>query len=286
MDVRVKKMENMFASVQLAYRKFPSSLQLSKIGFHSHKKNWTDHIFETYNFSFIIEGTGAFRAGGRSYEVRAPFVLTQLPGRSQEYGPTGLQGSWVELFLIYSRDQEEALRFRNFLSNPEPVWPVGNLKSFEAALHQIFRLINQPGSPEQADHLDRLTEQLILASLSPDLFAPSTSQLPVRDPITEILIYLSKNLAEPIDWGELARKAGMSAATFRRHWLGRVGVPPARFLMRRRMDEAARLLATSKEPVNVVALSTGYADALHFSRVFRQHFRVSPTEYRYKNTIA
>lgn len=54
-------------------------------------------------------------------------------------------------------------------------------------------------------------------------------------------------------------------------------------LGKERMDRARALLRTDafqKPPIQEIALSLGFYDTSHFSNVFRQHFGVSPRQYR------
>ena len=49
----------------------------------------------------------------------------------------------------------------------------------------------------------------------------------------------------------------------------------------RRMLEAARLLRFTTLTVGEIAFRAGYGDQLYFSRAFRRHHGVSPTDYRH-----
>lgn len=51
-------------------------------------------------------------------------------------------------------------------------------------------------------------------------------------------------------------------------------------LMRIRMEKAKALLRTTKLKIYEVGCRVGYADSAHFSRVFKNHERMSPYEYR------
>lgn len=55
---------------------------------------------------------------------------------------------------------------------------------------------------------------------------------------------------------------------------------PYVYLVACRMNRAAELLITTTEPVKAIAAQCGYADPLHFSRVFRNQFSFPPSEFR------
>lgn len=96
-----------------------------------------------------------------------------------------------------------------------------------------------------------------------------------------VMAYLEENLADPgLQVESLAKKAGISQVYLRRLFKKKYGMSPASYITRERMREAKRLLENGKEmTVQSVALQVGYRDALYFSRTFRKHFGVSPSEY-------
>lgn len=51
-------------------------------------------------------------------------------------------------------------------------------------------------------------------------------------------------------------------------------------VLRRRMTEAARLLATTFHRVSEISYYVGFTDACNFAHVFRREFGVSPRAYR------
>ena len=52
------------------------------------------------------------------------------------------------------------------------------------------------------------------------------------------------------------------------------------YLARRRAEIAAGLLVGSQLPVGTIGAKVGWFDASHFSRRFRDHFGLSPVDYR------
>jgi AraC family transcriptional regulator len=66
------------------------------------------------------------------------------------------------------------------------------------------------------------------------------------------------------------------ARTFRRH----LHCTPGEFARFRRLEQAAALLLRTGRPLAEVALSSGFADQSHLSRVFARYFGLPPGEYR------
>ena len=46
------------------------------------------------------------------------------------------------------------------------------------------------------------------------------------------------------------------------------------------MERAASLLRTTTLPVNVISITVGYPDQLAFSKIFKQYYGTSPSEFR------
>ncbi|MEG0566558.1 MAG: helix-turn-helix transcriptional regulator, partial [Hungatella sp.] len=52
------------------------------------------------------------------------------------------------------------------------------------------------------------------------------------------------------------------------------------YLIKRRMEEAEKLLKSSSLKIQEVAMKVGYSDQKYFARCFKKHCGYSPTEYR------
>lgn len=84
------------------------------------------------------------------------------------------------------------------------------------------------------------------------------------------------------DWSieAMARELAMSTLSFQRNFTRQTGSTPARWLAQLRIDEAKRLLETSRHPIERIADLAGFGSV----QVLRTHFRrtvgVTPTEYR------
>jgi AraC family transcriptional regulator of adaptative response / methylphosphotriester-DNA alkyltransferase methyltransferase len=79
---------------------------------------------------------------------------------------------------------------------------------------------------------------------------------------------------------QLASRSGFSPQHLNRVFRRTLGVTPLQYLNRRRMEHAAALLRDGRLTVSAVGQQVGFADPYYFSRVFSQHFKQSPTEYR------
>ncbi|MDN7120384.1 helix-turn-helix domain-containing protein [Nocardioides sp. ChNu-153] len=78
----------------------------------------------------------------------------------------------------------------------------------------------------------------------------------------------------------LAAHAGMSTRNFIRRFSQVVGSTPARWVLRRRLDEARRLLEVTDWPVERVARACGFGSVVTLRQNFAATFATTPTAYR------
>jgi transcriptional regulator GlxA family with amidase domain len=92
--------------------------------------------------------------------------------------------------------------------------------------------------------------------------------------------HIESALTAKIDLSQLAQLAGLSECHFARAFKQSVGVPPHRYLMGRRIAVAANMIETTHTPLTEVALSTGFSDQSHFTRIFASVTGETPSSYR------
>lgn len=82
---------------------------------------------------------------------------------------------------------------------------------------------------------------------------------------------------------EFAAKLGYSRAYLTRKLSKRWNDTPARVLRRLRLEEAARLLRSSRLSLRDVAAKSGYSSPISFSKAFRDKYGQAPGAYRHAN---
>lgn len=78
----------------------------------------------------------------------------------------------------------------------------------------------------------------------------------------------------------LARVSGVSEAHFARSFKKAFGVPPHRYLLTRRIEQATTLLRDTELGITDIAFATGWESLGTFGRIFRDITGLSPREMR------
>jgi AraC family transcriptional regulator len=92
--------------------------------------------------------------------------------------------------------------------------------------------------------------------------------------------YIETNLSQTIPLATLAELARLSPYHFARAFKHSFGVPPHRYHLLRRMEQAKLLLGKSGASVTEIALQVGFRETSSFTAAFRKLTDRSPTEYR------
>jgi AraC family transcriptional regulator len=92
--------------------------------------------------------------------------------------------------------------------------------------------------------------------------------------------YIREHVDEPLSREVLAAEAGFSVPHFHRIFKAYVGKNIASYVRCVRMERAGRKLRMGAVDITEVALAAGYDTHAAFSKAFKQHFGLSPSEFR------
>lgn len=98
--------------------------------------------------------------------------------------------------------------------------------------------------------------------------------------VTMVEEFIRKNYRYDISMQDAARAVNYSETYFCKMFKQRYGQSFTAYLAEYRIREAKKLLLQPTVNVREVGEKVGYTDATYFSRVFRRHIGMSPSEYR------
>jgi AraC-like DNA-binding protein len=139
--------------------------------------------------------------------------------------------------------------------------------------------------PGQGVALSRLTEVLFVEVLRSWINSLGPGQGgwlgAISDPhIGPALHLIHEQPDRPWTLRDLGQRVGLGRSAFSARFTRLVGQPMQRYLIGRRMMEAAFLLETTDEGIARIASRVGYETATAFSKLFHRHHGLSPGRYR------
>ena len=92
--------------------------------------------------------------------------------------------------------------------------------------------------------------------------------------------YIHDRYMEELALEDIAAAASISKSSALQIFQSLIHTSPVAYLIRYRLGRAAKQLAATEKTVSAIAAETGFANAGYFCRKFRQHYHMSPKEYR------
>ncbi|MBA8800851.1 AraC-like DNA-binding protein [Rhizobium sp. RAS22] len=223
---------------------------------------------------YCIGGQGNLRYENRHYVVRPGETLLLLIPHNHRYWLE--DGKEWEFFWI-SMNGEEALRIhRNILSVTGPILKL-QPETVDHLAGCCSRLVNGAETPGAASAVAYEAAM----TLYDDVFGSHPSFGGEYRTMQQVLSYIDSHLGDRLSVGDLAAVAGLSRAHFSRIFTASEGLPPAEFVLQRRLRRAAKLLTTAANiPIKEVSVLCGFEDPNYFSKVFRRLYGTNPSEFR------
>jgi AraC-like DNA-binding protein len=227
-------------------------------------------------FQFTLAGFGHFESYGRPAQRIGPgkSFFSVLPSQHRYYLPETSPGwtfGWIGLYHPYL-----VRRIARQVSSSGAV--VDTPPSSPLIAHAL-RLVQ---GAFRKDYRDRFAVELALFEL---VLAFERLAEQARDETSAPLLddLRRRIVADPrrnFDVEQLAAERGMSRTAFSHFFRAHTGHAPARFMTEVRVQQAERLLTTTRLTLEQVARECGFANANHFSKVFRRFRQQSPNVYR------
>lgn len=262
--------------------------------YHCPQKEKILTLHSPYNqLTFSISGRRIFHQGEHTYTVnKSSGFLLRRAAFLQEMDDT-IKG-W-ELMAFYIKDEFFKKIFDEFrphlpLNNLPPppnemVIPMDINTRIRNCYLSLIPYFNQSDPLPEEILLIKLKELLYNVFINPEnrmllSYVNSLAQ-GFKTPLWEIM---EANYMYDLKLSDYAQLAHKSLSSFKREFEEFYGTTPGKWILERRLERAKRLLQTSQKTVSEITFECGFKNVSHFSRIFKEKFKWSPTEYRAKNS--
>jgi len=131
---------------------------------------------------------------------------------------------------------------------------------------------------ETAEGLVRLAAQYLAHATT--CARPNANRF-AQQTIEKCKAMISESYALPINDSALAHEMGLSRSHFRYLFKEVTGMPFRRYLSHVRLNEAKRMITTTRRPIRDICFAVGYSDQSSFHRAYRAYHGVPPTADRH-----
>lgn len=227
-----------------------------------------------------IGGRGEYENGtGARGDIVPGDLMIVFPNVSYRYHSTD-SGPWGEFWFLFDGPAFLLWRDTGVLSASRPLLRLGE---HEFWLNRLLRMVEpMSGTPEDQSLRRVATLQQFLAD------AVAHARHAAVGPDDHAWLQKAYRLTDPEagsggnpDWNEVAHKLGLTYEGFRKRFARLTGTSPAHHRAKRVMSRACGLLMRGMS-VGETAARCGFDDPFYFSRQFKKHMGLAPSDYQHK----
>ncbi|MET0795320.1 MAG: AraC family transcriptional regulator [Polyangiaceae bacterium] len=218
------------------------------------------------------EACGSVWTRGEQRAFRSGDILLANGGEVQRTLPSKQPSSYFTIF--WERSTFERLASA---AGTNPHWSLALLANGPVSL-EFARLRDLLECGADAEAVESAYHSTTAALLRAVGHGPEAPRAPSHPTVRRAALYASTNLGEALSLEQIAREVHLSKCHLVRCFQNAIGVPPHRYRTLLRLQQARRLLEAG-HAVADVADQTGFADAPHLTRSFREWLGVSPAAW-------
>lgn len=242
--------------------------------------SWGPAVRDHYLIHCIVSGHGIFSCLGKQYRLSAGDAFIVVPERIASYS-ADRDDPWEYCWVGFNGADAKRLMEQTGLLEHEPVFHCEG-GELQGLLMDICNLSGSGAGSEARMEAKLLT---FLAALM-DRFGKSAEPCGNGyEYVQKAIQYIDYNYSTAIGISDVAASAGVSRSHLYRLFIRHVSMSPNEYLVRYRVSKAAALLETGRLTVGEVAYSTGFADQLYFSRVFKKYMGMPPSRYMVSSLV-
>lgn len=241
--------------------------------------HWGPAIRDHYLLHYVKAGKGTYTVCGTTYELKKGDAFLIYPQTLVHYAASE-QDPWSYCWVgFHGNDAKRLMRLTAFTEDAPVLRNISARLPCDKLIGNIFA---ERGTHDYSEAA--MTGQLYLFLSQLIRACPTCQQVQSmrQKHYQTALHFIYANFMNDISVQEIASHVGLSRSQLYRIFQAESGESPVDFLNRYRIHEALLLLRDAELSISQVAASTGFADPLYFSRVFKQHKGVSPSAYRTK----
>lgn len=231
-----------------------------------------------YQLLYVASGKAHFFFNGKEETVPAGYMVLYQPRQEQHYEYYGEEKP--EVYWVHFTGGDVKALLKHFdIPSDKNVFFSGVPSAYQHLFKEMIRELQSCRTGYQ-ELLEMYLRQIFLQIQRTRQENSPTINTYIQKEMEHAQQYFQEHYNEDIQIKDYAKSRSMSVSWFLRSFKEFVGQPPAQYLLTLRMDNAVSLLETTDYNVAEISAIIGYDNSLYFSRLFKKHKGVSPSEYR------
>lgn len=227
---------------------------------------------------YVSQGAMDIIYKGRQYKAGTGRLFLLDAFEPHQYQVPRGENSAVHWIEFAGSDSQRLIR--RIISVYSPVLGFASGKLAAGYIHRIFRLLQRKEQKHKV-----LISKLIYSMLLALLYHESTetaSEFLIQKPgaLDKALEYIEAHLNEDLSIEILSGICNFNPCYFARLFHKTIGMTPAAYIRRQRINKAKLLLAECELRIELISETLGFCNTSHFIRLFKAAEGMTPVEYR------
>lgn len=230
-----------------------------------------------YIIHYILEGKGIYHVGEQKYELNAGEGFLIVPEKVTFY-QADKEAPWSYLWIGFAGEGAAEYLSKIGMGCDIPVFRSDKSEEFKRIVDEMLEC--RPAT---------ISNQLRRESLLYEFFRVIAEDIELRTDqertdenhyVGEAVEFIQNNYFNPIKVSDIADYVNINRSYLYLLFRETLGMSPQEYLTNYRVSRARELLTMTELPIESVAFSCGYRDALVFSKAYKAKMGAAPLQYR------
>ncbi|MBS6194437.1 MAG: helix-turn-helix transcriptional regulator [Clostridiales bacterium] len=238
-------------------------------------------------FVILEKGSQKYQVEGREYVIRPGEIFRTYPYEQHDTGTSPEEKASLYYLIVDVEkvlenyggcEPEDREKLRAYFEKSEEKIQKCDSGVLEV-LGRFIKIMEEEQKFRKTKIRNILSETLMSIAEAPEKERRQKNSLMERS-----RIYIQEHICEEISLETLAELEEMSLSTFKSYFRNITGIPPAEYILRKKIEQAKRQLMESKASITEIAFSCGFSSSQYFATVFKRFCYVSPSQFRERHS--
>lgn len=248
------------------------------------------HYHDELEIIYCISGSGCILIGGESYVITSEDFVIILPDQVHSIESITEPFEYFNIlfkFSIIESEREDNFIYQQYMvpfakgSVSVPYIIKRDSHLYEQLSPHILPLIDEGKEISILlikSHLYAIID--ILNSIAVPIDKKSNSNYKTNEFLRQAVQYINDYYSEKVKISEVSAFCGYSSSHFMKLFKDLTGISFSQYLVRFRLEKAARLLRSTDKSIINIATLCGFFNASYFTRAFIKQYKSTPSVYR------
>jgi len=244
---------------------------------------WTDSNMITY----VLSGRKDWIAPDQTFEIKggdALFIRKGVYSTKQHFEVDYC----VMLFFMHDdfirnfmEERESTLAKSTKTESFPQIFNIHTNESFQSLILSVFNYLQQSQEIPK-DLIEMKFKELLFNIVLNPLNHNLTDYFKSLKETTKVNLeyIMQKHFQYDLKMKDFAKLCNMSLATFKRQFKTQFKTTPALWLKQKRLEYSTSLLNNTSLNIKEVCFESGFVNISHFNKAFKEHYQMTPVEYR------